>query len=364
MDSVKILHISDLHLDSPVTGLDNRQRAVRRQELRQSFANALKLAANRQVQIVLLPGDLFDGGNPDKSTVTFLKNTFETYTNMRFFLSPGNHDPLSSGVYEAFADLPQVTVFGAEISCVELPEWNARVYGAGFAHAQQRQPLLQAFRAADDSMVNLMVLHGELMQGSSGESAYNPIYLQDVAQSGLDYLALGHTHAFSGVLQAGNTYYAYSGTHEGRGFDECGEKGVILGAVGKKNVDLAFVPTCMRQYHWLKVDVTGCETVEDVLEKLNTQTNARDLFRITLTGQYDGTLDAPVLQNGTSAFFAKFIDETRPQYHLQALSQDYTLKGLFARGILQRLETADEAGKAILLDAADLGMRLFEKGGA
>lgn len=364
MDGVRILHISDLHLDSPVMGLDKQQRAVRRQELRQSFAGVLELAAARQIQIVLLPGDLFDGGNPDKSTVTFLQNTFEKYSGMRFFLSPGNHDPLSSGVYEAFADIPQVTVFGAAVSCVELPDWNARVYGAGFAHAQQSQPLLQGFRAADDEMVNLMALHGEVMQGSSGESAYNPIFLQDIAESGLDYLALGHTHEYSGILQQGDTHYAYCGAHEGRGFDECGEKGVILGTVGKKQVDLEFVPTCLRQYHRIAVDVSDCATVEAVLEKIGAQTHGRDLFRIALTGRFDGELSIPVLQNGTDAYFAKFVNETRPRYDLQAAAQDYTLKGLFAKEILRRMETADESQKAALLDAADTGMRLFEKGGA
>ena len=363
MDGVKIMHISDLHLDSPVTGLDNQQRAVRRQELRQSFANALELANARQVQIVLLPGDLFDGASPDKSTVTFLQNIFEKYTEMHFFLSPGNHDPLSSGVYEAFRDIPQATVFDAAISCVELPDWNVRVYGVGFAHAQQSLPLLQGFRAADDEMVNLMALHGELMQGSSGESAYNPIFLRDIANSGLDYLALGHTHEFSGILQEGDTHYAYCGAHEGRGFDECGEKGVIIGTVGKKQVDLEFVPTCLRQYHRLAVDVSDCATVEDVLEKIGALTRERDLFRIALTGRFDGALSVPVLQNGTNAYFAKFVNETRPHYDLQAVAQDYTLKGLFAREILRRMEAADGPQKAALLDAADLGMRLFEKGG-
>lgn len=364
MDGVKILHISDLHLDSPVAGLDADQRAVRRQELRQSFANVLDLAQQKGVQLVLLPGDLFDSGSPGKDTVAFLRHLFETYADMRFFLSPGNHDPLSSGVYAAFDGLPQVTVFGEGVSCVELPAWRTRVYGAGFAHDRQEAPLLRGFCAADGDWVNLMVLHGELMQGSSGESAYNPVYVQDIAASGLDYLALGHTHAFSGILQAGGTHYAYSGAHEGRGFDECGEKGVILGTVGKRGVDLAFVPTCLRQYHRLEIDVTDCVTIEAVLDKIGAQTNARDLFRIALTGRFDGELAVPVLQNGTDTFFAKFVDETRPRYDLQQVAQDYTLKGLFARGVLQRLERADTAERAALLDAADMAMRLFEKGGA
>lgn len=364
MDGVKILHISDLHLDSPVAGLNAQQRAVRRQELRQSFANALALARQRQVQVVLLPGDLFDGADVSGDTVKFVQNLFAAYSDMRFFLALGNHDPLSANIYAAFEGMPHVTVFGAEWGSVELPEWNARVYGVGFAHSKQAEPLLRGFRAEKDERVILMVLHGELVQGMTGESAYNPVYAADIAACGADYLALGHTHAYSGILKAGGTHYAYCGTHEGHGFDECGPKGVIVGTVGKGCVDLEFAATCLRQYRRLEIDVTGCDTVEDVLAAVNTCTNPQDLFRIALSGQFDGELQLPVLQNGVQAYFAKFVNETRPGYDLQALAQDYTLKGLFARGILERLERAQsEEEKTALLDAADLAVRLFDKGG-
>ena len=365
MDGVKILHISDLHLDSPTVGLDADQRAVRRQELRQSFANALAFARQRQVQAVLLPGDLFDGPDVSADTVKFVQNLFASYSDMRFFLAPGNHDPLSANMYTAFADMPHVTVFGDAWGCAELPEWNARVYGAGFVHSQQAEPLLRGFHTGKGEAVNLAVLHGELVQGLAAGSAYNPVYVPDIAESGADYLALGHSHTYSGILKAGGTHYAYCGTHEGHGFDECGPKGVLIGKVGKGRVDLEFVPTCLRQYQRLEVDITGCDTVEDVLTAVNTCTNPRDLFRIALAGQFDGELQLAVLQNGVQAYFAKFVNETRPGYDLQALSQEYTLKGLFARGILERLGQAQsEEEKTALLDAADLAFRLFEKGGA
>ena len=44
----------------------------------------------------------------------------------------------------------------------------------------------------------------------------------------MDYIALGHIHKFSGIKRIGNTYYAYSGCPEGRGFDEEGDKGIIF----------------------------------------------------------------------------------------------------------------------------------------
>ncbi len=48
----------------------------------------------------------------------------------------------------------------------------------------------------------------------------------------MDYVALGHIHAYSGARTAGRVPYAWPGCPEGRGYDECGEKGVIIADVG------------------------------------------------------------------------------------------------------------------------------------
>ena len=64
---------------------------------------------------------------------------------------------------------------------------------------------------------------------------------EDIEKSGLTYLALGHVHQYSGPRREGGTVYAYPGTPDGRGFDELGEKGVILGRVsdgGEVDLDL------------------------------------------------------------------------------------------------------------------------------
>lgn len=102
-----------------------------------------------------------------------------------------------------------------------LPELSCAVYGAAFTASAQEESLLANFRAPEDGLVHLMVLHGEL---STAGSRYDPITKEQIGQSGLDYLALGHTHQFGGFAREGKTTYAYSGCPEGRGFDELGER--------------------------------------------------------------------------------------------------------------------------------------------
>ena len=86
--------------------------------------------------------------------------------------------------------------------------------------------------------------------------------LKDVEQSGADYLALGHVHAFGGVQQAGRTFWAYPGCPEGRGFDELGDKGFLTGTVEPGQVKLTFVPFARHRYQWLTADVTGADPLE------------------------------------------------------------------------------------------------------
>ena len=136
------------------------------------------------------------------------------------------------------------------VEAVELPEKQLRVYGAGFT-ARHERPLLEGFRAKADGWTNLMVLHGDATQAAS---PYNPITPEQLAASGLAYLALGHIHQASGLLRCGSTCYAWPGCAMGRGFDELGQKGAYLGEVSDSGVRLDFLPLHGRSYEILRVE--------------------------------------------------------------------------------------------------------------
>ena len=63
MRRLKILHAADLHLDSPFEGLASGKAAIRRTEQRELLGRLAELAAVRQVDLVLLAGDLLDSAN-------------------------------------------------------------------------------------------------------------------------------------------------------------------------------------------------------------------------------------------------------------------------------------------------------------
>ena len=105
---------------------------------------------------------------------------------------------------------------------------------------------------------NIVTLHGQLGNYRSREQAEN-ISLNDLKNKNIDYLALGHVHGFVQEALDNRGIYCYPGCLEGRGFDECGEKGFVLLDIDEQQhrATTTFVPIAARTLYTLEVDVTG-----------------------------------------------------------------------------------------------------------
>ena len=252
--SVRILHAADLHLDSPFEALSGAQAAQRRREQRDLLRALPELARAHGAEIILLAGDLLDSGSPYPETAKALAETFAG-CGAEVFLAPGNHDYYSAGAPYARLTFPEnVHIFRTQrIEAIALPELGVRVWGAAFTDS--RCPgLLRGFSVPKEpGVLDVLCMHAEV---GNPASAYNPVSAADLAHSGLDYAAFGHTHRFGGVQRAGGTVYAWPGCMEGRGFDETGEKGVLLADVAEGDVQAQFLPVPGRRYEILRVDVT------------------------------------------------------------------------------------------------------------
>ena len=193
-----------------------------------------------------------------------------------------------------------------ELRRVRLPRLNCDVYGAGFTAADM-PPLLTDFHVADETVTNVMVLHGDLQPNSP----YNALTTDEIAAGGLDYLALGHVHAMQ-VGHAGATTYAYPGCLMGRGFDECGAKGALRVTIEEKQVRTEFVPVAGRTYEILSV-AAGDDPLAAIRAALPPE-HAGDCYRIELTGEAD-RVDVAALEDalGGEFFSLSVRDRTVPR---------------------------------------------------
>ncbi len=355
---VKILHAADLHMDSPFAALPEEKAKLRRREQRELLDKIAELS--KDVDIVLLAGDLFDSSASYWETTEALSNMLANIK-ARVFIAPGNHDYCASRSPYTFMDMPEnVHVFKTpQLRAVELPELKVRVWGAGFT-STSCEGLLKNFTVPKSDYIELMVLHGDL----SPESKYDPITEADIAGSGLDYLALGHTHTYSGIRKAGGTFYAYPGCPEGRGFDETGPKGVITGAVGKGEVKLDFTELPGRRYRIIEADLTGERDLVEAVARAVGEGYPRDVARLILKGQYPEEADIEAL---TRALEDKFFhltvkNELKRTRGLWDGAGDDTLTGLFLAKLRRMYDEAenDEAGRELIELAARYGLSALE----
>ena len=351
MSKLRILHSADLHLDSPFEGLSAGKAAIRRGEQRELLTALAALARREQADIVLLAGDLLDSDNTYYETGEELIRCLGQIP-APVFIAPGNHDYYSARSPYARLKLPEnVHVFTQNaIEAVELPALGARVYGAAFTE-KRSGALLRGFQAPkQEGIRNLLCIHGEV---GARDSAYNPISPQELADSGMDYVALGHIHKASGLQKAGDTWYAWPGCPEGRGFDETGEKTVSLVELSEEGCRMETFPIASRRYEVMKVDVTGSDPLLAVHTQLPDET-VSDIYRIVLTGETEQSPDMNRLYAALSELFfeLQLRDETRLRRSVWERAGEDTLRGLFLMKLKKRYDAAGTEEQRLAIEQA------------
>ena len=347
----KIVHASDFHLDSAFGGLPPEKARERRRESRDLIDRLGRLVREEEAEILLLSGDLFDGERVFPETLDRLRDVLAELC-CPVFIAPGNHDPFTPVSPYALQRWPEnVHIFyREELEAVVLPDLDCVVYGAAFTARSREDQVLADFAVREDGRTHILCLHGEV--GGLG-SGYGPILREQLAASGLHYAALGHIHQYSGLQKDGGTRWAYPGCPEGRGFDELGDKGVLVGTVDRKRVEMRFVPLCRRRYRILEADVTD-SSPREALEAVMPESAGEDICRIVFTGASDERgVDLPALESAyRDRFYAlELRDKTRPAQSLWARAGEDTLRGMFLREMKGRYDAApsEEAREDVAL---------------
>jgi exonuclease SbcD len=226
----KLVHAADLHLDSPLVGLE-RYEGAPVAELRRATRGALdrlvELCISEQAALLLIAGDLFDGNWRDYSTGLFLveRMTRLREAGVRVVWIRGNHDAASR--LRKHLRMPENVreLRTAEPESVSFEDLNLVVHGQGFAEAAVMEDLTRRYPPAVAGAVNVGLLHTAL-DGREGHAPYAPCTLTGLVDRGYDYFALGHAHTHEVVSRA--PWVVYPGNLQGRQARESGPKGAVI----------------------------------------------------------------------------------------------------------------------------------------
>ena len=161
---ITFLHAADIHLDSPLKGLERYESAPVesiRSATRRAFVRLIDLALERRVDFVLIAGDLYDGDWRDYNTGLFLTGQLGRLSEARVpvVLIAGNHDAankmtralrLPEGVHLLASDRPET---------VALRDLDVLVHGQSFATQMVTEDLAAGYPAADRGAINIGLLH-------------------------------------------------------------------------------------------------------------------------------------------------------------------------------------------------------------
>jgi DNA repair exonuclease SbcCD nuclease subunit len=276
--TLRFLHCADLHLDSPLRGLERYDGApvdAFRNATRGAFANIAELAIERGVDFVVIAGDVFDGDWIDFNTGLFFANELRRLgdAGIRSFVVRGNHDAVTK-ITRSLPDLDAVRVFGAnEPETIVDEQLGVAVHGQSFATEAVTADLAARYPAKHVGLLNVGVLHTALA-GREGHQPYAPTTEQRLADKGYDYWALGHVHARETVREA--PWIVFPGNSQGRHGRELGPKGCVVvdaeAGVGVSSVE--FVATDVARWEHASVDATDVATMGDLHDAV--QARVRD----------------------------------------------------------------------------------------
>ncbi len=366
-EKLRILHTADLHLGASFSGI-GANSSTRKAELNITAENIFKICRANKIDLLLIAGDVFENNSVDDESVSAFLSACENTPDTLIFISAGNHDPLTADSPFLKYTLPSnLTVLGDRDECITVEDKKVRIYGKSFGSVYMSGTDRFSIVPEDDDFINIMVLHGDISSDKSG--MYNPISIDFLENSKMDYVALGHVHEFSGIKKAANTYYAYPGAPEPHGFDELGSKGVICGEISKGLCNLTFVETAKRTYRFEKIDIGAAKSnsqISDIIfsylkEKFGDK-YAENLYKIELSGQVDEQLKincAEVTSRlNETLYFAKVKDKTELLIDLPLLASENSLRGKFVKIMLEKAASEPDK-KEQIMRSVFLGLKAF-----
>lgn len=366
---IRLLHVADVHLDAPFGGF-GRAAEERRHEVLEAFRRLPELAAEREVDAVLLAGDLFDGPRPAETAVIAVRETARRIVErgIALFAVPGNHDALALAptLYEeALPDATRFTLprFGPPVS-VAGTDPPLHVYGAAYDAAEEEDPL-GTFERSDDPGVHVVLLHGAVPGAPHWEAGSAlRLPLDRLAALDVDYVALGDHHRHRPPTEFGDVPACYPGSFAATELGEEGPRGAVLVELsGRGAPAVRLIPSGAREVvHPPPFDVTPFGSEAEVADAVAAALPEDAFPVVTLEGEPGFPLDAEDVQRRLGERFgcASVRDRTRffDVERLREIARENTVAGHVARRGLEAVEGAAAAGDDEERRAAEEGLRI------
>ena len=181
----RFLHAADIHLDSPLRGLD-RYEGAPVDECRGATRRALENlvdGSGERVAFVAIVGDLYDGDWPDYNTGLFFGKQMVRLRDggIPVFMIRGNHDAANK-MTKDLKLVDNVHVLSSQqAETLVLEDQGVAIHGQSFPTQAVLTNLARSYPARRKGYFNLGLLH-TCVDGREGHEPYAPCSLADPAR--------------------------------------------------------------------------------------------------------------------------------------------------------------------------------------
>jgi DNA repair protein SbcD/Mre11 len=291
---MRFIHAADLHIDSPLRGLDRYEGAPVariRGATRRALENMVELAIGEAVDFVLLAGDVYDGDWPDFKTGLFFRGQMARLerAGIRVFIVQGNHDA-QSVITRRLVMPDNVTVFPSRSAdTVVIDTLGVAIHGRSFPNRAVDEDLVPGYPPPCPGLFNIGLLHTSL-NGRAGHDPYAPTQPATLVAKGYEYWALGHVHAREVVSEMPRI--VFPGNLQGRHANETGPKGCELVTVDGGTLSAEFVALDVVRWHQVELALDGEQALAAIAARfraavepcLAAAPDRLHAMRVTLTG--------------------------------------------------------------------------------
>lgn len=359
---MKFIHMADMHFDAPFTNLSDKENFgnIRRMDQRAVLKKIIEYIKNNNINYLFISGDLYEHQHIRNTTIEYINNLFKEIENTKIFISPGNHDPyLNNSMYSKFNWNNNVIIFNSEIKKYSFNDVD--IYGYGFTDFYCENSKINEIKIEDKNKTNILIMHANLDQADN--KGYNDVKTKELEEMGFNYIALGHIHKRNFEKDISKNII-YPGSTVALGFDEQGEHGVIEGEISNKKLKLKFIPFDDKKFVVNNLDITNIISEEELIEKINNmELIENNYYEIVFTGRRNFEINKYkinkfILKNN----IIKLKDDTKINFDTNKLINENTLKGLFVKELIEKINNEEnEENKKILEDALELGLDVLDK---
>lgn len=361
---LKLIHTSDIHLGATLSKLGDRTDKQRIQ-IQKTFEKIVDISIEKKVDMLLISGDLFDSNNPSNLLKDFLLSILEKLNSRHIytFIIPGTHDFLSDSSFfrnNLTRDLSYINVFNdPNINKISIKELNVAIFcNPSVSNKTSESPLINIKRD-NNFKYNIALAHGSIQIPGKSSKNDSPMTINEIDETKMDYLALGHWHNMQKVPTKNVTTW-YSGAPEMINLDQDKSGNILFVEIDDDNHVSVFPFQIGKIIHEsIKINISNVLNQEDLLQKLLLKSNKNLILTVYIEGLLDETFgdlnDFEIKERLDEKFFFLDIINNVQKKHLDLNFEGDPIKEKF----IENLAKLDE-DKEILDEALHLGLMLID----